>query len=166
MVGVQKWFCTPGFADLIKNILLKYLHKRQMITFLNLYFTWHLSKVFKPNFSFSGSLCCITWAGVVLQKLSVATATAVDPSIRGQQTQVLTSPVVNAAQRELTFEEMRKLGKVSHTHLHPPDTQENTSLHRAHTHTHAPSSADRDIRLHECGNGSARTECIIQCDSI
>lgn len=108
MVCVQKWFCTPGFADLIKNILLKYLHKRQMITFFNLYFIWHLRKVFKPNFSFSGSLCFITWAGVVLQKLSVATATAVDPSLRGQQTQVLTSSVINAAQRELTFEEMRK----------------------------------------------------------
>lgn len=46
----------------------------------------------------------LTCAGVVFQNLPVATATAVNPSLRGQQTQVMTSSVVNTAQRELTYE--------------------------------------------------------------
>lgn len=55
------------------------------------------------------SLSFITYARVVLQKLPVTTATAVDPSLRGQQTQVLTSSVVYTTQRELTC--MEKVGR-------------------------------------------------------
>lgn len=50
------------------------------------------------------------YAGVVFQKLPVATAAAVDPPLRGQQTQILTPSIVNTAHRELTA-----IGVVSHS---------------------------------------------------
>lgn len=75
-------------------------------------FIWRDSK---PQSCFYECLACITNAGIVLQKFPVTTATAVDPSLRGQQTQILTSSIVDAAHRELTYADRRK---VKHAHTH------------------------------------------------
>lgn len=60
---------------------------------------------------------CFTRAGVILQQLPVATTTAVDPALRGQQAQVLAPPIVHAAQRELTFGGTKSTDKVTFTKL-------------------------------------------------
>lgn len=69
-----------------------------------------------------------TGAGVILQQFSVATATAVDPALRGQQTQVLAPSVVHTTQGELT---LGRDGEVRRGHPHKASTRLTTHLQSA-----------------------------------
>lgn len=97
--------CAP--ALFIHNCVLTY-HFLSHVVFS----TSHFSAIF---FFSSRSLSVFTRAGVILQKFSVTTATAVDPALRGQQTQVLAPSVVHTAQRELTLGEMGRSDKIMRT---------------------------------------------------